>query len=263
MIRYDVQAVNTATASNNRIHDDEVAKAYGFGGGLVPGVDVYAYLVHLPAEQWGVEWLHGGSMSARFERPVYDGELLSITSSDDPTSGLLQLSLTGPDGGQRASGVARAVAEVPASQRETPDHRDRPQSPPDADAEALAPGTLLGSVTATFDAAAAPEYLSAVREPLELYQFQRVAHPGWLLRFANTVLAANVRLGPWIHVSSDVTFGGAVHDGDVLDVRAVVQDEYERSGHRFVVLDVAMVDADDGSVVQHVEHRAIHTPRKP
>ncbi|CAN5788084.1 hypothetical protein BH20ACT4_BH20ACT4_03630 [soil metagenome] len=62
MIRYDVQAVNTATASNNRIHDDEVAKAYGFSGGLVPGVDVYAYLVHLPAEQWGVEWLLGRLM---------------------------------------------------------------------------------------------------------------------------------------------------------------------------------------------------------
>ena len=121
----------------------------------------------------------------------------------------------------------------------------------------------MGSVTATFDAGVAPEYLSAVREPLELYQLQQVAHPGWLLRFANTVLAANVRLGPWIHVSSDVTFGGAVHDGDVLDVRAVVEDEYERNGHRFVVLDVAMVDAADGSIVQRVSHRAIHTPRRP
>ncbi|MDQ3738015.1 MAG: hypothetical protein M3337_02470 [Actinomycetota bacterium] len=262
MLRYDVQAVNTATASNNRIHDDEVAKAYGFGGGLVPGVDVYAYLVHLPAEQWGVEWLQGGSMSARFDRPVYDGELLSITSQDDPASGRLELSLTGPDGEVRATGLAMAVAERATSEREVPDHRDRPESPPDAGPEALAPGTLLGSVTATFDAGVAPEYLTAVREPLELYQLQQVAHPGWLLRFANTVLAANVRLGPWIHVSSDVTFGGAVHDGDVLSVRAVVSDEYERNGHRFVELDVAIVDTDDGSVVQRVAHRAIHTPRK-
>ena len=263
MLRYDVEALNTATASNNRIHDDEVAKAYGFGGGLVPGVDVYAYLVHLPAEQWGVEWLQGGSMSAQFERPVYDGELLSITSSDDPASGRLELTLEGPDGEGRATGVASAVAEDPASGRQVPEHRARPESPPPADAEALAPGTLLGSVTATFDAGVAPEYLSAIREPLELYQLEQVAHPGWLLRFANTVLVANVRLGPWIHVSSDVTFGGAVHDGDVLDVRAAVRDEYERNGHRFVVLDVAMVNADDGSIVQHVVHRAIHTPRKP
>ena len=70
----------------------------------------------------------------------------------------------------------------------------------------------------------------------------------------------NVALGPWIHVGSDVTQLGLVHDGDALDVRAVVLDEHERKGHRFVVLDVA-VDAA-GRPVQRVTHTAIHTPRR-
>ena len=39
-------AFNQATDSENRIHSDEVARQYGFRGGLVPGVTVFAYLVH-------------------------------------------------------------------------------------------------------------------------------------------------------------------------------------------------------------------------
>ena len=48
---YRVEAFNTAKASENKIHDDEVARRFGFGGGLVPGVDVYAYMAHLPVAQ--------------------------------------------------------------------------------------------------------------------------------------------------------------------------------------------------------------------
>ena len=48
---------------------------------------------------------------------------------------------------------------------------------------------------------------------------ERIAHPGWLLRFANAVLARNVVLGPWIHVSSDVTMLGLVHDGERVEAR--------------------------------------------
>ena len=43
---YRVRAFNTAVASENKIHDDTVARRYGFSGGLVPGVEVYAYMTH-------------------------------------------------------------------------------------------------------------------------------------------------------------------------------------------------------------------------
>jgi len=48
-----VTARNTAAQSENAIHDDEVARQYGFRGGLVPGVTVYAYLTHPLVEAWG------------------------------------------------------------------------------------------------------------------------------------------------------------------------------------------------------------------
>lgn len=37
---YRVEAYNTAKLSENKMHDDTVAKRFGFSGGLVPGVDV-------------------------------------------------------------------------------------------------------------------------------------------------------------------------------------------------------------------------------
>nr|MBA2279716.1 hypothetical protein [Acidimicrobiia bacterium] len=73
-LRHELVAFNTATASTNKIHDDEVARRYGFAGGLVPGVDVYAYLTHLPVARWGPTWLEQGTISARFRQPVYDGD---------------------------------------------------------------------------------------------------------------------------------------------------------------------------------------------
>ena len=73
---YVVEAYNTATESTNKIHDDEVARTYGFRGGLVPGVDVYAYLTHVPAERWGLDWLAHGAITARFAQPVYDGHVV-------------------------------------------------------------------------------------------------------------------------------------------------------------------------------------------
>ena len=45
---YRVSAYNTAQQSENKIHDDAVARRFGFSGGLVPGVDVMAYMMHLP-----------------------------------------------------------------------------------------------------------------------------------------------------------------------------------------------------------------------
>ena len=42
---YRVSAYNTSKHSENKMHDDTVAKRYGFSGGLVPGVDVMAYMI--------------------------------------------------------------------------------------------------------------------------------------------------------------------------------------------------------------------------
>ncbi len=106
---------------------------------------------------------------------------------------------------------------------------------------------------------ASGDYLIEVRETLPLYTEDGVAHPGWILRDANYVLSANVRLGPWIHVESAVQHFALVRDGDEVSARAVVTDEWERKGHRFVTLDVLHLASS--RPVARTTHTAIYRPR--
>jgi acyl dehydratase len=79
---YRVIAFNTAHDSENKIHDDATARRFGFGGGLVPGVDVYGYMTHLPVMRWGRAWLERGTAECRFFKPVYDGDTATVTATE-------------------------------------------------------------------------------------------------------------------------------------------------------------------------------------
>jgi len=248
-------AHNTATTSANKIHDDDVARRFGFRGGLVPGVDVYAYLTHPPVERWGLEWLERGSMHARFGAPVYDGNPIEVVP-------------VGPEALEvrDSAGVVCASAEAtfPVSHLDPPDATAWPEvepraDPPPATPEALEPGTPLSLAPHRFHHEKAAEYLDEVRETLPLYAEAGVAHPGWLLRDANYVLSSNVRLGPWIHVESAVQHHGLVRHGDLVSARARVTREWERKGHRLVELDVLHL-ADDRPVAR-TTHTANYQPR--
>lgn len=248
-------AYNTAVDSANKIHDDDVAQQYGFRGGLVPGVDVYAYLTHLPVREWGRAWLEQGAISARFVKPVYDGHVVTASGRWDGDE--LELAVTDA-GVVCATGHAGQRPRPP--ERDAPPAADLPADPPPAGPDTLRPGTVLGTVTDVFHAAEHGGYLADVRETLPIYATEGIAHPAWVLRFANSALSRNVVLGPWMHVSSDVALFGVVSDGQAVEARSIVLDELERKGHRFVTLDVAI--SADGRPVQRVTHTAIHTPRR-
>src|SRR5262245_18095193 len=79
-ITYRVEAYNVSHASENKIHDDVVARQLGFAGGLVPGVRVYAYACHPFGERWGRVWLERGGIELRFLKPVYDGRFAAVSS---------------------------------------------------------------------------------------------------------------------------------------------------------------------------------------
>lgn len=257
-MQHRLTAYNTATASTNKIHDDAVAKSLGFRGGLVPGVDVFAYLCHLPAERWGRAWLEHGTIWSRFESPVYDGDEVEITA-DETGEGVLELSLVDSSGVRCAVGrAALATGSAPALAPSEWPCGAPPEVPPPASAETLTAGPF-GSLEATFVADRASEYLDDIRETLPLFREERLAHPGWLLRYANYVLSANVRMGPWIHVESTVRLLGAVQGGDRVQTRARVTEVRERGGHRFVDLDVLQVVGE--RPVARTAHTAIYQPR--
>lgn len=249
---YEVVACNTATESTNRMHDDAVAATFGFRGGLVPGVDVWAYLTRPCVDRWGVEFLEAGTMEARFVLPVYDGEPVRCRLDDDGT-----LTATGPDGTVRARGHAGMDEAPPVAEIGT---ADPPDPVPAAEAELLAPGTVLGTLRFHHRAGPGAQYLADVREDSDVYQEGEVAHPGFLARQANYVLSNSVRLGPWIHVSTRAHHRSTVRDGELVEVRGVVTAEREHKGHRFVDLGVEITA--DGRPAWSAAHTAIWRPRR-
>src|SRR5215470_9563589 len=108
-----VRARNLSRDSENRIHDDEVARRYGFAGGLVTGTTVYAYLSHPLARVWGQAWLEGGTARIRFRCPIYEGDLLRIEArvvgrSGGPVAGEVVVELTATRDGSEVAATAVA-----------------------------------------------------------------------------------------------------------------------------------------------------------
>jgi len=264
---HEVTARNDAETSENKIHDDDVAKQYGFRGGLVPGVTVHGFLTWLPASAWGRPWLEGGGMSVRLVLPVYAGDTVTVASKDDG-AGRLAVTATNQLGEVCATGFAwltgagpegLAAVDVAGVAGLTPPPVPEPDDRPPADETTLAPGTVMGRLDRTFGPADRAAQLDLLSDDLGLYDELAVAHPGELIRAANAVLSRTVRLGPWIHVSSEATHLGLVPDGSTVTTQARVVDRYERKGHQFVVLDV--VSAVAGAPVLAVRHTAIYAPR--
>lgn len=263
---YRVRAVNGATLSENKIHDDTVAKEYGFAGGLVPGVTVFAYMARPLVEFFGRKWLSAGHLDGRFLKPVYEGDLVTVRSRCD-----------GDEDGQRVQlevvNEAGTVCAVGAGWLVQADERDvdvgrfvegevfagRPLASPGV----FEANPRLGSIEEVFQGGEKYEgLLSELGDELPLWREQDApAHPGYLIRFANSVLTANVQLGPWMHVESNAAFLREAHRGEHLSTRANVVAVFEKKGHRFVELEVLTV-ASGNEPVMLTRHVAIYEPRR-
>jgi len=263
-------AYNPATASENRIHADDVARRYGFRGGLVPGVGVYAYMVQPAVESWGIDWLTCGNARVVLQTPLYDGGRFDVRLKDE-AEGRFHAKLLDADGVCCADGEAGLTApaggafESPALRGDprVPAQEDRPAATRDA-LERLRE-TGLGAFHGQW--AGDGPYGSYARDPTDMPEIlQRegggFANPGFSLGLANTALASNVTLGPWIHVQSDVSHFAPIPLGARLTVEARIEDLFEKRGHEFVDLDVGVfLDPDQPAL--RVRHRAIYVLREP
>ena len=258
---YAVHARNIDPTSDNKIHDDDVARQFGFSGALVPGVELFAYLTHPMVEAWGEDFLRRGRIDVRFRQPVYDGEL--VVAHPTPASGddVVDLELRGPDGTVRSLGQAAAVSDRRAAlDLERFTERPLPSTLPAATAEALPVGPM-GSVAEVVDDAAADAYVNAIDETLPLYGKERIVHPGGLLRIVNAVLMRNVQLGPWIHTASRCELLDVARVPTTLQAHGIVTETYERNGNEYVRYDALVLS--DRRPVMYVEHTAIYAVQGP
>lgn len=257
-LTHALTAFNTATESENKIHDDAVASRFGFTGGLVPGVDDFAYMTHVPLSAWGKAWLSEGGMQARFLKPVYDGDAVTVQGEAEGAD-RLTLGLTAR-GIVCATGEAMRRVEGPAPALIPFAEPVETATRPKASMETLAVGTVLGSQAELYTAELGAAHLEAVRGDHALYEKGAICNPGYLLRRANYILALHVRLGPWIHTESRIRLHGLLHDGETFETRAVVAENVEKGGHLIVTLDFTQSAGE--RLVMSGRHWAIYEPRQ-
>jgi acyl dehydratase len=230
--------------ADNKIHDDDVARRFGFTGALVPGVELFARLTTPLVQAWGEEWLSGGRVDVRFRRPVYDGEELLVEVGDDG-----RLTATGADGEVRCVGSAGPTADRP----DLTAFAESPAGPAPVADPVVGP---FGSVSEAVTVEQNEWYLDAVGEPLALYRDNAWAQPGMLIKAVHRLLTRNVALGPWIHTASDCRFLGVARLPALMTSHGRVTHVGRRGRNDEVRYD-ALVLAD-GAPVLHVRHTALY-----
>lgn len=255
---HSVRAHNGAALSENKIHDDDVARRFGFAGALVPGVAVFAYMAHLPVAHFGRAWLERGEAECRFLKPVYHGDIARVTAEANGEA----LALTVESHGERcATGRAFMPAPRPAPAIDSFPASAPPAARPQASEDSLSVGCALGIAPFVVDRALLSAYLDEIGETAPLYRAESIVHPGQILRLANFALLQNVVLGPWIHVGSTIRFHALARTGESLTLRARVTSNAENKGHAIVAFD-AIALADGTRIVAEISHTAIWRPRQ-
>ena len=262
---HTLTAHNDAAASANKIHDDTVARQYGFRGGLVPGVSVYAYMMYPLVHSFGEAWLTRGAAQVQFAKPIYEGDQVTVTSI---VKAVAESEMRFDLASTNAEGVTCGVgtATLPTASEPSPDLAESPVGPRQAPRvpiswDAVVIGQPLPLLTLTVHQQDNEEYCRTHADDLALYRGARgFVHPGILLRQCNRIFSEHFILGPWIHVASDIMTYRPCQVGETLEIRGVPVQKFEKKGHEFVVLDVLIHAA--GEAVQRVKHTCIFRPRQ-
>ncbi len=248
-------AINHSHASENRIHSDDIARAYGFTGALVPGVAVFGHMTYPLTNELGVDWLGHSRIALRLLKPAYDGDRLSIplTQTGDQTY-LVEC--------YNAAGVllAHINVEVPAA---LPPIDARSQV---AGAAREAPRVEIAwnaiEVDSPFAAATwtpSPEenrrYADELSDDLPVYR-GGVVHPHLIQHWCNQMLVRRFILPAWIHVGTEMTFRRILKVGDAVEIRAIPIEKWERKGHEFIKIYLAFLV--DGVPAVEAYHTAIY-----
>jgi hypothetical protein len=265
-------AFNQVPDSDNRIHSDELAQAYGFRGALVPGVTVSAYLIQPAIERWGLDWLTRGWAHAVVKSPVYDGEHFDVDIAWHADAFQCRLS-------SGAQHCAEAKVVLPGSlagvlmakperrgDRLMPEDYKGPEVTPDLMAELQASGCMAKK----FLWSPAHEMAAYFRLQKEMPALLRpdlqpgsggYANMSFLLGCANRHFAAVAKMSPWVHLQTSSQNFQAVPLHTVLVSEMSVLELFNKKGHEFADCEFNLYRADDDSPVCRIVQRAIYKLR--
>src|SRR6202020_1122338 len=99
---------HAVNATRQGIHNDEIAAALGYRGGLVPGHAIIPCVLDHAQACWPGRWTSAGSLRMWFGRPVYDGDDISVIIADDAA---VSVPTASADSSPRATGKIAALDE--------------------------------------------------------------------------------------------------------------------------------------------------------
>jgi acyl dehydratase len=247
-----ITARNHVEDSENRIHSDEIARRFGFRGGLVAGVTVYGYLTWPFTQRYGARALEQAIHSVRLIKPTYNGEPLRIEMDDEPEQPrarcwndagdlLAELQCLMTDRLPKPVSTDALFAPRKSADRPLIDwHNVLPMQP-------FTPWhwTITEDLNQTFAAQADDDNRL----------FHEYAHPHGILAIANQSLMREYVMPAWMHVSSEIRFHRLLCVNETVAVEAVPIDKWSRRGHEFVRLYLRFTR--DGEVTTEIFHTAI------
>lgn len=260
-----VRTVNLSVASDNKIHDDATAAAYGFRGGLVPGTLMFAHMATPVAHLLGTAWLDASVSELKLLQPAYNGDWLTVETApaaDDPTGRAFVASLRNEAGLELATLDVRLVHELPpVDERAAMTPADPAGAPVPIGWDALRAGEPLRALHWTPTRTDHDAWCDAAGEDNALFREGPTPRiqPGKVLQGANDVFRHNFVLNPWIHTGSRIIQRGPLCLGDPVEIRAMPIEKWERKGHQFVTLYVVFLNRGQPAV--EVYHTAIFRVR--
>jgi hypothetical protein len=264
---YRVSATATRDAWENKIHEDGLARALGFRGGLVPGIVVYSWMTHPVVAALGGAWLDHGTFSVRFAKPVYFGEPVTVRTSVAAHS-REEVTIQARVVNDQEEVCATATMGLPLGPLlALPDvtaypAASLPAERPVASRGAFESRPVLGTPQLILERSVADAFLERVGERLPMYHGSAApAHPGIYLEQANRALDRNVRVSPWIHVESHGQHLSVARVHERLETRARVGSLFQGKGHEFVELDLLLL-AEGTRPVASIRHVAIYQLRR-
>lgn len=259
-------AFNQAQDSANEIHDDRVARQYGFRGGLVPGVTISAYLLHPGVVAWGKDFLDRGKGHVRVGKPLYDDEPFTVTILEQHNADY-RAEITQPDG------TVSATAEVslPELAPVAPERRGDPCAedgfvPPEASMTVFETLRSTGCRAFRYHWGSRHNMQTYIRDAEAVPDLIRVdgegyANMAFLLGCSNWVLASNATMNPWVHLETRSQNYRAVPPDTAIVAEMSVTDFYEKKGHEFVDVTVNLFDESDDACLIAIDLRAIYKLR--
>ncbi len=263
---YTVRAHNASTDSENKIHSDDVARSYGFAGGLVGGVGVFSHMTHPLVARFGRDWLAKGTAACRFSKPAYHGDALTVRTAPAPDAAddrALEVRTCNAEGTELAWLKTALPDPVPAADArwEIPpaDHAGPRE---EVSWERLEIGAPFRGMIWQPTLQDNLDWCAAVSDDLPIYRESEAPplHPGFILKQANNAFKHEFVLNAWMHVGSRITVHELLTVGQTVEIRTIPEEKWEKKGHQFVRLYVAMIV--QGRPAVEVLHEAVFNVAK-